>query len=32
MTAALTDQFVAQLNPAAVDVLALLSHNGPQDP
>ena len=29
MTAALTDQFVAQLNPAAVDVLALLCHNAP---
>ena len=29
MTAALTDQFVAQLSPAAVDVLALLCHNGP---
>jgi hypothetical protein len=30
MTAALADQFVAQLSPAAVDVLALLCHNAPQ--
>ena len=27
MTAALADRFVAQLSPAAVDVLALLCHN-----
>jgi hypothetical protein len=30
MTAALADRFVAQLSPAAVDVLALLCHNAPQ--
>jgi hypothetical protein len=30
MTAALTDRFVAQLAPAAVEVLALLRHNAPQ--
>jgi hypothetical protein len=30
MTAALADRFVAQLAPAAVDVLALLCHNAPQ--
>jgi hypothetical protein len=30
MTAAHADRFVAQLSPAAVDVLALLCHNAPQ--
>ena len=30
MTAALADRFVAQLAPAAVEVLALLCHNAPQ--
>jgi hypothetical protein len=30
MTAALADRFVAQLSPAAVDVLELLCHNAPQ--
>lgn len=30
MTATLADRFVAQLSPAAVDVLALLCHNAPQ--
>ncbi len=30
MTAALADRFVAQLTPAAVEVLALLCHNAPQ--
>jgi hypothetical protein len=30
MTAALADRFVAQLSPAAADVLALLCHNAPQ--
>ena len=30
MTAGLADQFVAQLTPAAVEVLALLCHSAPQ--
>jgi hypothetical protein len=30
MTAALADRFVAQLTPAAVEVLALLCHNAPE--
>jgi hypothetical protein len=30
MTAGLADRFVAQLTPAAVEVLALLCHSAPQ--